>query len=119
MADPVVHFEIIGADPQRLREYYSALFGWSFATPSPVADAVSDTGEYGFLDLVQAEDGSGIRGGVGAERVSLIMRSFTSASPTLKPRSDAPKNSAALALWVLPRRPMVWSWRTSVTPRAP
>ena len=65
MADPVVHFEIIGTDPNRLREYYSALFGWSFATPSPVAATVSGTDEYGFLDLVQADDGSGIRGGVG------------------------------------------------------
>ena len=65
MADPVVHFEIIGTDPQRLREYYSALFGWSFATPSPVASTVSDADEYGFLELVQADDGSGIRGGVG------------------------------------------------------
>jgi predicted enzyme related to lactoylglutathione lyase len=65
MADPVVHFDIIGTDPQRLREYYGALFGWSFAAPSPVAAAVSDTDQYGFLDLVQADDGSGIRGGVG------------------------------------------------------
>jgi predicted enzyme related to lactoylglutathione lyase len=65
MADPVVHFEIIGTDPQRLREYYGALFGWRFATPSPVAGTVSDADEYGFLDLVQAGDGSGIRGGVG------------------------------------------------------
>ena len=65
MADPVVHFEIIGTDPQRLREYYSALFGWSFATPSPVAGTVSDAEEYGFLDLIQAGDGSGIRGGAG------------------------------------------------------
>jgi uncharacterized protein len=65
MADPVVHFEIIGTDPERLREYYSALFGWGFATPSPVAAEVSDADQYGFLDLVQADDGSGIRGGVG------------------------------------------------------
>src|ERR1700732_3168081 len=65
MADPVVHFEIIGNDPERLRQYYGALFGWSFATPSPVADTVSDPEQYGFLDLVQADDGSGIRGGVG------------------------------------------------------
>ncbi len=26
MAEPVVHFDIIGTDPKRLREYYSALF---------------------------------------------------------------------------------------------
>lgn len=65
MADPVVHFEIIGTSPQRLREYYGALFGWEFATPSPVAAEVSDADQYGFLDLIQTDDGAGIRGGVG------------------------------------------------------
>ena len=37
MAQPVVHFEIIGKDPMRLRSYYGDLFGWDFITPSPVA----------------------------------------------------------------------------------
>jgi uncharacterized protein len=65
MAQPVVHFEVIGEDPARLREYFSELFGWSFATPSPVAEEVSAPNDYGFLDLIAAEDGTGIRGGVG------------------------------------------------------
>jgi predicted enzyme related to lactoylglutathione lyase len=63
--DPVVHFEVIGKDPDRLRGYYGALFGWEFDTPSPVAPEVSDAGSYGFLDLVATPDGTGIRGGVG------------------------------------------------------
>jgi predicted enzyme related to lactoylglutathione lyase len=65
MSQPIVHFEVIGKDPQRLREYFGDLFGWEFATPSPVAQEVSDPDSYGFLDLVSAEDGTGIRGGVG------------------------------------------------------
>jgi uncharacterized protein len=65
MALPVVHFEIIGNDPQNLRDYYTSLFRWEFDTPSPVAEEVSEPGSYGFLDLVTAEDGTGIRGGVG------------------------------------------------------
>ena len=65
MAQPVVHFEIIGNDPQKLRDYYAGLFGWEFQTPSPVAQEVSEAGSYGFLDLVTSEDGTGIRGGVG------------------------------------------------------
>jgi predicted enzyme related to lactoylglutathione lyase len=28
MGPPVVHFEIIGTDPHRLRDYYGELFGW-------------------------------------------------------------------------------------------
>ena len=30
MGQPVVHFEIIGKDGERLRSYYSELFGWEF-----------------------------------------------------------------------------------------
>jgi uncharacterized protein len=65
MAQPVVHFDIIGRDPERLRDYYGQLFGWTFTTPSPVAGEVSQPDAYGFLDLVTADDGTGIRGGVG------------------------------------------------------
>ena len=62
---PVVHFEIIGNDPEKLRSYYGDLFGWDFEMPSPVAREVADPGSYGFLNLVTSEDGTGIRGGVG------------------------------------------------------
>ncbi len=65
MGQPVVHFEIIGGDPENLRKYYGELFGWEFDTPSPVAQEVSDPESYGFLDLVTTDDGTGIRGGIG------------------------------------------------------
>ncbi len=65
MSRPVVHFEIIGKDPDALRNYFGALFEWEFDTPSPVAKEVSDPDKYGFHDLVTTEDGTGIRGGVG------------------------------------------------------
>jgi predicted enzyme related to lactoylglutathione lyase len=65
VGQPVVHFEIIGNDPQKLRDYYTGLFGWEFQTPSPVAQEVSEPGSYGFLNVVTSEDGTGIRGGVG------------------------------------------------------
>ena len=62
MALPVVHFEIIGIDPARLRSYFGALFGWEFDTSGGVAEPVSAAGNYGF---VQNPDGAGIPGGVG------------------------------------------------------
>lgn len=65
MGQPVVHFEIVGEDPQGLRRYYGELFGWKFATPSPVAADVSAPDQYGFIDLLTTDDGTGIRGGVG------------------------------------------------------
>jgi predicted enzyme related to lactoylglutathione lyase len=63
MAAPVVHFEIIGADPSQLRGYYGDLFGWEFDTSSPVSPAVSEPTDYGFV--AQEAEGVGIPGGVG------------------------------------------------------
>ena len=63
MAQPVVHFEIIGNDPARLRSYYGELFGWEFDTSSPVSGAVSEPDNYGFV--VGDPAGTGIPGGVG------------------------------------------------------
>jgi uncharacterized protein len=65
MSQPVVHFEIAGRDPERLRSYFGQLFGWSFDVPSPVAEEVSDPDSYGFLNLVVSDDGAGIPGGIG------------------------------------------------------
>ncbi len=58
MGQPVVHFEIIGQDGEKLRSYYSDLFEWEFDTDNPM--------NYG---VVQREgnvspDGIGIGGGV-------------------------------------------------------
>ncbi|MGI8751047.1 MAG: VOC family protein, partial [Acidimicrobiales bacterium] len=65
MGQPVVHFEVIGNDPHRLRGYYRELFGWSFVTPSPVAHEVSEPESCGFVELTTSNDGTGIRGGIG------------------------------------------------------
>lgn len=63
MGNPVVHFEVIGSDPGRLRDYYGELFGWRFDLSAPVADAVSEPTNYGFV--AATGDGTGIPGGVG------------------------------------------------------
>ena len=59
MGQPVVHFEIVGKDGDKLHSYYSELFGWEIDANNPM--------RYG---LVQREantnpDGIGIGGGVG------------------------------------------------------
>lgn len=63
MGQPVVHFEIIGNDPVRLRSYYGDLFGWEFHIDDAV-EAVSQPGNYGFVDGSTTGDGTGINGGV-------------------------------------------------------
>jgi predicted enzyme related to lactoylglutathione lyase len=65
MGQPVVHFEIIGNDPTRLRGFFNGLFDWECDTSGTVADVVSEPTNYGFIDLLTASDGSGIRGGIG------------------------------------------------------
>ena len=54
MDNPVVWFEIVGKDGEKLRRFYSDLFGWKI-------DGASGDMDYG---LVQAANG-GIGGGVG------------------------------------------------------
>jgi uncharacterized protein len=63
VGQPVVHFEIIGSDPAELRNYYGELFGWEFQIGDATTQAVSQPGNYGFID--GATTGGGIDGGVG------------------------------------------------------
>ena len=60
MEQPVVHFEVIGADGGKLRSYYSELFGWDFGDPiGPTNYAVTPR------DGNASSNGIGIGGGVG------------------------------------------------------
>jgi uncharacterized protein len=68
MGQPVAHFEIIGNDPAKLRDYYGELFGWEFDTTGPVSAAVSEPGNYGFIERNTTSDTVGIPGGVGGGR---------------------------------------------------
>ena len=58
MGYPVVHFEVIGKDGEKLRSYYSELFDWKI-------DADNDM-NYGIVAREEnlAPDGRGIGGGV-------------------------------------------------------
>jgi predicted enzyme related to lactoylglutathione lyase len=53
MGQPVVHFEVIGKDPDKLRDYYGRLFGWSFGDPM------------GPTDYATVQEPDGIGGGIG------------------------------------------------------
>ena len=64
MPAPVVHFEIIGKDPDRLRYFYNALFGWD-GEISPTSDLVSDAGQYTFIDPLPVPGAPGLAGGIG------------------------------------------------------
>jgi hypothetical protein len=59
MGQPVVHFEIMGNDGDKLRTYYAELFGWKINADNPM--------NYGIVEREgnQSDDGIGIGGGVG------------------------------------------------------
>ena len=59
MGQPVVHFEIMGQDGEKLRSYYSELFGWQIDADNPM--------NYGMVqrDGNVNADGVGIGGGIG------------------------------------------------------
>jgi predicted enzyme related to lactoylglutathione lyase len=59
MGQPVVHFEVIGKDGEKLRSYYSELFEWEIDDNNPM--------NYGVVqrDGNVSPDGIGIGGGIG------------------------------------------------------
>ncbi len=59
MGQPVVHFEIVGQDAQKLHDYYAQLFGWEID-----ADNAMNYGLVAREGNVNA-DGAGIGGGIG------------------------------------------------------
>ena len=58
MGQPVVHFEVIGKDGEKLQRYYSELFGWEIDADNPM--------NYGIImrDENLSPEGIGIGGGI-------------------------------------------------------
>lgn len=58
MGQPVVHFEVIGTDGDKLKSYYSEMFGWEIDSSNPMS--------YGVVTREgnTAADGAGIGGGI-------------------------------------------------------
>jgi predicted enzyme related to lactoylglutathione lyase len=58
VGQPVVHFEILGKDGQRLHDFYSSLFGWEIDASNPMG--------YGMVarEGNTTDDGTGIGGGI-------------------------------------------------------
>ena len=59
MGQPVVHFEVVGKDGQKLQSYYSELFGWEVDANNPMG--------YGMVPREgnTGREGVGIGGGIG------------------------------------------------------
>jgi predicted enzyme related to lactoylglutathione lyase len=73
MGQPIVHFEVLGKNGPKLRDYYSSLFGWDFTHPTGDGDGAGGEPPEGppmFYEVTGREgntlpDGTGIGGGIG------------------------------------------------------
>lgn len=65
MGQPVVHFEVIGHDPAKLRDYYGQLFGWTFEVGDAITENVSRPGMYGFVTGGTTGEEGDLNGGIG------------------------------------------------------
>jgi uncharacterized protein len=93
MGQPVVHFEVIGKDGEKLQSYYSELFGWEIDADNPM--------KYG---SVAAQDGKGIGGGIagGPEGYEGHVMFYVEVDD-VEARSPRPRALAAHASWVRTR----------------
>src|SRR3954453_14057647 len=66
MGQPVVHFEVIGKDGERLRSFYSGLFGWTIRADNPMGYGVVE--REGNLNADGVGTGGGAGGGIGGGR---------------------------------------------------
>ena len=59
MGQPVVHFEIVARDGEKLKGYYAELFGWEIDSSNPM--------NYGLIDRAANlnSEGIGVGGGIG------------------------------------------------------
>jgi predicted enzyme related to lactoylglutathione lyase len=57
MAQPVVHFEVVGKDGEMIKRYYAELFEWEIDSNNPM--------NYGLIAASEGSAGPGIGGGIG------------------------------------------------------
>jgi predicted enzyme related to lactoylglutathione lyase len=60
MSNPVVWFEVMGQDADKLRSFYGKLLGWKFQTDNPMNYGMVEAGEGGIAGGIgQLEEGQG------------------------------------------------------------
>jgi predicted enzyme related to lactoylglutathione lyase len=57
MGQPVVHFEVVGKDGEKLKSYYAEMSDWEVNDDNPM--------KYGLVEAAEGSVGPGIAGGIG------------------------------------------------------
>lgn len=96
MGRPVVHFEVMGKDGEKLRSFYAELFDWAIDADNPLG--------YGIIQRETNFEGVGIGGGIGGipEPMSGHLTFYVEV-PDSRRRLPGPRSSAAHDLWAPPR----------------
>jgi hypothetical protein len=112
MGQPVVHFEVMGDDADKLQTFYSDLFDWKINSDNPM--------NYGMVDRegnVNA-DGVGIGGGIGGSTEFPATSPSMSRSRTWRQRSRRRRASAGPRRWAQLAPPKASRSACSPTPTA-
>ena len=114
MGQPVVHFEVVGQDGEKLQSYYAELFDWNVNADNEM--------KYGLVDREANSnaEGIGLGGGIGQGPDGYEGHvTFYVEVPSVEAGPVArPSPSAAPASWVPRRSWAAWSSASSKTPRA-
>ena len=69
MPNPIVHFEIMGADTRKTQEFYGNLFGWTIDSNNPANYGITSTKDENGLGIDGGSVAQGRRPGRGRPRV--------------------------------------------------
>lgn len=111
MAQPVVHFEVVGKDGDKLKRYYAEMFDWEVNDDNPM--------KYGLVEAAEGSVGPGIAGGIGQGPEGYEGHiTFYVEVPDVEARWLRPRGSAGPGSWVRRRLWKASCSASSATPRA-
>ena len=117
MGAPVVFFEVISADADRARRFYSELFDWTADADPALGDyALVDTGNGeeavgGGIGAASDEDGPGVRIYARVDDLDAYLEKATTlGGTTIVPPQDLPGDAGRIALFLDPDGNKVGLW---------
>jgi len=108
MGRPVVHFEVIGPDHERLSSFYAELFDWTIDADNPF--------RYGIVQRETNFEGVGIGGGIGGSPEGMPGHlTFYVEVPDVEAALAQAEKLGGTRSWGPPRCSPESSWGSSVT----
>jgi uncharacterized protein len=93
MGKPVVHWEIVGKDGQKLQQFYAGLFDWKIDANNPFNYGMVDTGGAGGINggIGPSQDGPAVRVYIQVDDLQAFLdRAERLGGKTLMPPTEIP-----------------------------